>query len=89
MEYENLAALQLSAFDKRIRREAFLPIDLHVQIRGCQRISNMVCCYPPNTRLQLQGHACIYYEAAPSMSPTSLQCFLWSFAKHLEKRKVN
>jgi undecaprenyl pyrophosphate synthase len=42
-KFENLAALQLNAFDKHISQEALPPIDLLVQIQRRQRISNMVC----------------------------------------------
>jgi hypothetical protein len=42
-EFENLVALHINAFDKRVSQESNLLDDVVVNIKGHQRISNMIC----------------------------------------------
>ncbi len=42
-EFENLVAFHLNAFDKQVNKKSNLPDNVVVNIKGHQRISNMIC----------------------------------------------
>jgi hypothetical protein len=42
-EFENLATLYLSAFDKWVSQKSNLPNNVDINIKGCQKISSMIC----------------------------------------------